>query len=177
MATDPTSPETHGYHLFLEPEGSIRDACADLIQAFASEYGGPVFPPHITLAARIEVEDENLVLEKARELAQTLTPFELRLGEPAGEASFFRALYLLVPMTPELRHAHARAREHFGLPEGNFVPHLSLFYGLITDSTRDAMKERVTAIPDPLRIDRLTVYRTEGTADRWEQIGAYPFAA
>lgn len=177
MATDPTSSVTSGYHLFLEPSGELKERCAHSIQLLARVHDGPVFPPHITLAARIEAEHDDLVCERAAQLAQELVPFELTLGELSGESSFFRAFYISVMNTPELIQAHDRAHALFDLPQESFNPHMSLFYGLINDGVREEMKQSIEVPQGSFLIDRIHAYRTQGAADRWEHLAEYPFGA
>ncbi|MDE1944603.1 MAG: hypothetical protein KGH97_03885, partial [Patescibacteria group bacterium] len=44
-----------GHHLFLVPaDGALKDALKKTINTLSATYGGPVFEPHLTIAAEIE---------------------------------------------------------------------------------------------------------------------------
>lgn len=177
MAINPTSATTNGYHLFLEPRGEFSERCDRVIHALAKRYGGPVFPPHITLAACIDLESDDLVLEKTALLASELLPFAVSFQGLGGEAAFFRALYVEIERSPELMHAHDRAGQIFQLDSSEFHPHLSLMYGCIDDATRDTIGRDIDTPAGSFLVDSIHVYRTQGTTDAWEKLGEYAFGA
>ncbi|HYF28779.1 MAG TPA: 2'-5' RNA ligase family protein [Candidatus Paceibacterota bacterium] len=172
---DPRSNETAGYHLFLEPTGALNERLQETIRTLAAAYDGPIFPPHVTILANLEGNEED-ILSHAQMLAQQLPPLTVMLGELGGEPSFFRAFYLTIKEDPELMSAHEVAQQTFGTPAEPYRPHLSLYYGNIDDGVREAMRS-AGEYPsgESFRCDRLALYRTVGPADQWLRIGEVPF--
>jgi len=170
---DPQSSSTTGYHLFLEPTGELRDVLRTTIERLAEAYGGPVFPPHVTLVPAIEGLNDEQVLEKARTLASELTPFSIQFGSLSGEPTFFRTYYVCVQNSPELTHAHELAQKVYGMSsEESYRPHLSLFYGNLDEERRTKLvSETVAPHEATFTADRIHVYRTEGPTEAWIKIG------
>ena len=176
---DPRDSKTTGYHLFLEPEGALREELSALIRNLAGEYGGPVFAPHVTLLARIPVEAEEKIIEKAQSLAKLLTPLTLTLGDLAAEERYYRALYIKIKEVEEMEKCHAQANETFSMQdEAAYLPHLSLLYGNYPQEKKEATMQ-VLQFPRgaSFSADRLHLYRTEGEVGQWYEVGQYALGA
>lgn len=167
---------TSGYHLFFEPNGELKAQLEALVAELATKHRGLVFPPHVTLCSHIPDAPLEEVSAKALLLAQKLAPLTLKLAQAAGEPEYFRNLYLHIVPTEELLHAHEIAQEIFEQSSTNvYMPHLSLYYGALTPSEQ---QENIAALDLPVResfiADTLYLYKTEGTAEEWRQVGAFP---
>lgn len=173
---DPHSDETTGYHVFLVPNGEAAEELQTLIENLSEEYGGPVFPPHMTLLARIPESDENVVLEKARVLASDMEHISLSLGELESQDSYFKALYLVVRDQEEMRALHERASVLFNMqPDVSYQAHLSLLYGIYPEE-RKAQTRAELNVPEICFVaDAIHVYRTPGSVDTWQKIGEFEF--
>lgn len=169
---DPQSPETWGYHFFLEPEGEAAGKLSEIIETLAVRHGGLAFPPHVTLAGPL-TGTEAEVSERMQALASATAPFTLTLGELSGEPSFFRAFYAHVSTEPAL----LRLRQMTDADEP-YTPHLSLFYGLIDGAERDAMREAARDVPGTqFLVPGISLYRTDGAAEGWQKLAFAPFSA
>ena len=169
---DSTSSTTIGYHLFFEPTGILAEEVSVIIQKLAAEYGGPVFTPHVTLLARIPIQDEASVIEKASRFAQSVSPFNLTLQEFEAEDAYFRALYLTVREQDEMRELHKQACAYFSTDENPaYKAHMSLLYGNYPREIKDAtmnslsMPERRSFLADSIHL-----YKTEGEASGWYRV-------
>ena len=132
-----------GYHLWLAPEGEALHRLQGVVEDLASAYGGPVFTPHVTLLSGLTGDEASLV-ETNRALAAALQPFELRLTMPEAGTTFFQCVYMRVAESPALLRTRQAAGEAFALPTGDFMPHLSLYYGDEPPERRAAI---VSAVP------------------------------
>jgi 2'-5' RNA ligase len=174
---DPRSNEMHGYHLFLMPEGELRETLQARIDMLAEKYNGPKFPAHVTLLARIEGKDEAEVLKAAEELAMRQSPFSLTLGSWGRGSEFFKALYVRIEDSDPIEAMHTKVNELLGMTDEDYYsPHLSLYYGLPGDEQRRSMILDMT-YPNgaTFTVNKVHVYKTEGTADTWEEIGVFRF--
>ncbi len=175
---DQTNGITTGYHLFLEPEGAVREQLEQNIARLAHEYDGPVFAPHVTLLAGIPDGQDSEVLRVSELLATKLAPFGITLNGIGREDKFFRALYLHAEMSDELHDAHSEALSSFGLEdEFPYAPHLSLLYGQYPEDAKQASVSTIDLAPSlQFLVDALHVYKTVGPAEAWEKIATIPFS-
>ncbi|MDB5265644.1 MAG: cyclic phosphodiesterase-like protein [Parcubacteria group bacterium] len=169
--TDSQSDRTEGYHLFLEPSGATAESLKASIAALAEEFGGPTFPPHVTLLSGIATEEEEVLIEKTEQLAALTVPFSLTLGEAGTEDAYFRALYLKVQESEALVLFHAHASELFSMQDAStFMPHLSLLYGNYPEERKRAALAALLVPEGSFSIDRISLYRTEGTVADWQKV-------
>ncbi len=173
---DPKNSKTVGYHLFFLPEGKLFDGLQSTINALADKYGSVKFEPHLTLLARIPKSDEAELIAKTEKLASTMSPFEVEPREVCAEDAYFRALYCKAEPNPTMEEYHQKALEVFGVQDVNvYMPHLSLYYGNVPQSTKDEMIASLSLSASmKFLVDKVYLYRTEGEAQDWVQVGAYP---
>ncbi len=173
---DPKESKTSGYHLFLEPENSLRGELQDIIITLAEEQGSPSFPPHVALLARIPAEPVEVLSEKCRTLASQLEPFELSLGELGAEEKYFKALYVQI-LEHAVAEAHEKAYAVFGMKdEAPYAAHLSLLYGNYEPAAIEEIKAKLI-YPKGVNftVRKLHLYKTEGEASVWKKIAEFPF--
>lgn len=173
---DPASDKTDGYHLFLEPEGKLREEVTAIIGSLAAQFNGPMFSPHISLLARIPEEEVVVLIEKTKQLASSLSSFEVALGLVGMEQAYFRALYMHVE-SEEIKNVHQKANELFGMQdEGVYLPHMSLLYGNYSETQK---QEVASALEVPSRssflVNRLHLYKTDGETSNWVKIAEASF--
>lgn len=174
---DPKDSKTIGYHLFLLPSEELCNTLQSTINVLAQKYDGPIFEPHVTLLARIPKDDEVKLLEKTQQLAGIMKPFEIELGEVGFEDTYFRSLYLKAKANPALDEYHKKALELFGVEEVNtYAPHLSLFYGNISQAMKDEMVSSLSILTNKkFLVDKVYLYRTEGEAQDWVRVSEVVF--
>lgn len=172
---DPKESKTVGYHLFFLPSGELLNSLQNTINRLAEKYGGAKFEPHLTLLARIPKTDEAELVAKIQQLATTMSPFEVEPKEICAEDAYFRALYCKAEPNPTMEEYHQKALEMFGVQDVNvYMPHLSLYYGNVPQSTKDEMIASLS-LPASMKflVDKVYLYRTEGEAQNWVQVGEY----
>ena len=130
------------YHLWLKPSGSAYDLFAQTIRELAQELNAPPFEPHITLLGRLDgIEPEHI--ERTRELADELQPFEVVFTGPRYGNEHFQCVFMRVRETPAIMNANILARHHFRHANETYMPHLSLVYGLYSEATKKAVISRL----------------------------------
>jgi len=172
---DPKDSKTIGYHLFFLPSGELFDNLQNITSMFAEKYDGAKFEPHLTLLARIPRVDEAELIVKTKKLASIMESFEIELKEVCTEDTYFRALYCKAEPNAKMEEYHQRALEIFDVQDVNvYMPHLSLYYGNIPQSTKDEMIA-LLSLPASMKflVDRVYLYRTEGEAPDWVLVGEY----
>ena len=176
---DPQDSKTIGYHLFLEPENSLRGELQEIITKLADENHAPGFPPHVTLLARIPDEPLETLQEKARKLAGMLSPLELTLAELGAEEKYFKALYAEIKEQDAIAAYHQKANEFFGMQdEGAYAAHLSLLYG--NYEPEDIAHIRANLVYPKgvsFTVRKIHLYKTDGEASNWKKVAEFPMQA
>ena len=160
------------FHLWLVPTGMAYDRLAGIISDLSARYRSPQFDPHLTLLGRLEGEEEVLV-DRTRQFARVLNPFEVRLKEPGYEAQYFRCLYLPAESSPSLLEAHQRATRIFDAqPTSAFDPHVSLLYGVFAESVKqEIIKGLPPDLPGSFPVSRLQLIRARSTNPQdWQAV-------
>jgi 2'-5' RNA ligase len=169
----PQDEEATGVSLWLRPEDEERGALSGIIARLAAAHGTPVFAPHVTLIAGVELpEDELLVRSEA--LARALSPLAVRFAGAGGFDEYFRAFFLRVDLTAELLGANARARAAFGRHgDPPFFPHLSLLYGRLSTPERERLRPLIEPAPAGFEARELSLVKTEGPVLEWRSLAAF----
>ena len=160
------------FHLWFVPTGTVYDRLAGLIADLSARYDGPRFDPHLTLLGRLEGE-EGILVDRTRQLAHMLHPFEVRLKEPGYEAQYFRCLFLPAEPSPPILEAYQRAAQIFDRPSTSaFDPHVSLLYGLFPESLkREIIKGLPSALSGTFPVSRLQLIRAGSTNPQdWQAV-------
>ena len=162
-----------GVSLWLMPDGAAGERLGALIRDLAVRLGTVPFAPHLTLLPGIEGREDD-VLGTAGRLASGLRPLRLSLRSLEGRDEHFRCLIVLAEADEPLRATHAAAARAFGRePDPAFLPHLSLVYGTLAAERKAALATELAAdVAVSFEAARLHVWRTEGPAADWREIGA-----
>lgn len=163
-----------GHSLWLMPENETYQKFSSLIQQLANMYNGPIFKPHITLLGEVLGEEE-IIVQKAQELASAHIAFPVQLENVAYEDYYFRALFVRAEKTAPLQQLHDDAKRIFDMEAIPYMPHVSLLYG---DYPKEIKEDIIKTIgekqPTQLIIKNIYVYKTNGTATEWEKVAVIP---
>ena len=161
------------FHLWLVPTGAVFDRLAGVIADLSARHHGPAFDPHLTLLGRLEGEEEVLV-DRTRQLAHALHPFEVRLKEPSYQAQYFRCLFLPAEPSAPILDAHRQATHIFDAqPTSAFDPHVSLLYGLFPESLKqEIITDLPPDLPSAFLASRLQLIRAGSTNPQDWQVAA-----
>jgi 2'-5' RNA ligase len=163
--------DSHTYSLWLTPAEDVQETLGRLIAELAEQYGGPRFPPHITLLGSV-VGPENEIIRCAEQIAEQTPPLTIELAGLGAEDVYFRSLYLVAKPVPALMAANERARQVLGSQQAEpFRPHLSLLYGDYPTQTKQAIAEAIQPrLPAACRVDTLDLYQTEPPVTAWRLV-------
>ncbi len=171
----------NGYSLWMVPRRSSEayKLLSHLISQVAMEYLTPIFIPHVTLLGNIDRSGrpEQYACEKARLLADELSPFEIKLDGIGSNDTYFQILFFSVKQTPAVINANAVAQKVFAVSRGKYFPHLSIAYGDLYNHT-DALKRLASQHPANelcFLTHGVDLWRTEGPVREWYRIATFPF--
>jgi 2'-5' RNA ligase len=134
--------------IWLQPQGTQERALRSLIDRMAEEHGTVPFHPHLTVC---NVPGDLAVLDAAAEYIKECGLLPLTVAKAAVTGAVitpFRAVFIEVENSPELREFRERLRDIVGAP-ALIPPHISLFYTLdrVSQAHRpDLNAERLAAI-------------------------------
>lgn len=164
-----------GQSLWLMPDGDVRRALAAWIDRLAERLGTERFEPHLTLLSAIPAREAQTRRATER-VAAGLAPFTVRLDGIDGCDQHFRCLYLCAGLDHRLRAAHEAAARAFSRePQPDFLPHLSLIYGRLSEEQKRALaREAGAEVSVGFEAGALHLWSTEGPVADWREIGAFP---
>jgi len=118
-----------------------------VVEQLARLHDGPSFIPHITLLSGLRGDEQSLVA-KTHRLADEVEELHIELAGPEAGTTFFQCVYMRVFESDSLLQARQAAGDTFGLPATDYLPHLSLYYGPISDEQRAKI---MAEVPDQAR--------------------------
>lgn len=167
---------TPRYALWLLPPPAERARFAELIRTLARQHGTPVFEPHITLLGGIDDAQPTAVAGSAA-LARRIAPLRIRLGGIGQRDSYFQCLFVHAIPDAALRQAHRLARQAFARREaGEFLPHLSLVYGILDQPQKAAIIAQLGGRLDgEFLVEELALvgYRQDDQPRDWRRIASF----
>lgn len=169
-----------GLSLWMCPSGPAEAVSRRLIKETAREcgtYGD--FLPHVTLAAGIASEN---TIQKTRELATMIAPYEFEFDGLSGRDAFFQALYIKLKTTPPVVLANAAARQVFEekASDPEYMPHLSIVYGDLDPEQKSRIMQELEyrikeeTVLNTFTVDSIQIWSTEGDVEDWYCVESIP---
>ena len=183
------------WSIWLEPPpgGALAQRSGEFIKVQSARLkphgaSGP-FAPHVTLVGGFECsleEARKRTVQLAADLARIpVAPF---MDVTKGER-FHQCVYMRVEPNDQLATAHAIAAEAFEVKAGNgggspYMPHLSLVYGDLPESDKDACVAEAAAqlygdveVMGGWEATNISLWRTDvsdATCESWERVELVP---
>ncbi|NBB77367.1 MAG: hypothetical protein GVY02_08310 [Bacteroidetes bacterium] len=170
-------PNIDGYSFWLTFGGSTEQHLQREINRFAVEFGSVVFQPHITLASVDGKHDEDKLMQAAKNLNETLTPFYLNTGEVRCSSNPYQKLTIEIPHCDSLDLAHNLADQLLGGEVSKRAyPHISLIYSQdsCTSIERFLEKEPQT-VPEEVQCRGVSLVKCKGVPQQWVTLKAGSF--
>ncbi|DBA86322.1 TPA: hypothetical protein ACH3X2_005557 [Trebouxia sp. C0005] len=156
------------YSIWIEPKGPLAARLQKEINYLADPYGGPTFPPHVTLVGGVNGPEEQII-ECAKGLADTLQPYRIEFEHPAYGGIYHQCVYMLCHQDDATMAAGQLSKQTFGQGQmSSYMPHLSLLYSDIDEHVR---KQAVTVVKK--RLDEHSVDKLPDTGFDVDSIHVY----
>ena len=127
------------YSIWFMPGHNVYDILNTLIIDIAKKYTNITFKPHVTLLGSF-LGQENDLKEKSKKIAKEISPFIINFGEITYLDEFFRCLFIKIKTDHIFNNARSIAVNNFSFNDINFIPHLSLAYGLLDKMSKKEIK-------------------------------------
>ena len=162
------------WSIWLMPSGPVYEELADIISGLSQQFLTPRFKPHVTLLGGVRTTEPE-VLSGTRQLAGSVQPHPLILGELDVRDRYLECLFARVIETDILLGAHARAKAVMGIGgPRNYRPHLSLMYGHVASSVKRQVIGRLgRELHRSFEVDCLHVFSTEGPPEEWFKLATF----
>ncbi len=168
---------TDAYSVWLMPKAAWAREFKRIVDDLADRFGTPQFVPHLTL-----IGGRSFDLADLRRRVAAVPPGTVAIWRPIidvaiGDA-FFRSFYALFGAEGALLALKRRTdRAVFGSESKEFMPHVSLLYGLVEAGRKVAvaMELRAKLTGETVRFDRIEIVRSGDdvpVAD-WETVEAF----
>lgn len=166
----------HGYSIWLMPEGESFDKLQNIISDLGKRYGGPIFPPHVTLLGSIEQEEEKVV-SACEEISKKTRGMSLYLDKVVLTAAYFQSLFFNVRSNPEIIEANNLVKNVLGVSKEKFHPHLSILYGALDPKHKEKIvRDLSELLPISLKMSKLRLIKADGEVKDWTKIRDFVLA-
>ena len=88
--------------------------------------------------------------------------------------TFFQALYIEIEKSQTLTGLKKNLDKLLLMNNGEFFPHISLFYGLEDESRKQLVIDNLPALPEKILLSKLSIARIEDDIEAWEVIHSFP---
>lgn len=162
--------ETATYSLWMKPVGEVAERLQEQIIELSVEHQTPEFPPHVTLIGSLKPPESKLI-KHVETLASSVEPFELVLTETDYLDRFYQSLFIQVEESQKLKEVRNAACNIFNVSNGDYMPHLSLLYGDVSQEEKELTIDTVgREFHLDLPVKELVLMQTNGEPDQWELI-------
>ena len=163
------------YSIWLIPNEEEYNILNTIIIDIANRYTNIQFIPHVTLLSGfLGVADD--LKSKTKNLAQKITPFNIAFNKITILNEFFRCLFIKIRINHHLENARSLAIKDFSFTDHDFLPHLSLAYGLfdkmIIEEIELFIVEKLKKI-DGFYVDTIYLARNDEINYKWNVIEKY----
>jgi len=181
---NPSQPASIFY--WLTPAPAEYTVCQAWIESLGEMFGGPQFAPHITLYAEANgpADDPEQTLDRVAEAANTAGngPLRLRATGLHFSDSFTKCCYIQFEPDGAATALAEQFKSLMSAPaEYHFNPHLSLFYGHLTEPQRERIRELIQ-LPEEITFDQLCAItsgpqvKTRGDVEAWRLVSVRPLS-
>jgi 2'-5' RNA ligase len=162
------------YSIWLNPDNPAFNELSNEISRIGMTYDTPIFAPHITLLGKIRGMEED-ILEKTKDALAQVCQMEVTLNQIESSENYYRCVYARLKKIPELLQANEAARKAFSINNAEeYMPHLSLAYGDVSEQTRAEMIAQIGDLKNQeFTIKTASLYSTKGPITKWYKLADF----
>lgn len=166
--------EQNTFSIWLRPCQTQIDEITNIISELSHRFDSTPFPPHITLLSNLSIDATHLTKVCKKMFDQHVT-FNIPLKQIEYTDNYYRNLYILAELNQPLLNIYEETKTQLSYKaEEIFTPHLSLYYGKLTNKKQRALKEELSyRYPKFLTCNRLDLYCTSGKENEWHLIDSF----
>ena len=161
------------YSLWMIPDGKLFLELQSIIHNLSSAFEGIRFIPHVTLLTGFQ-DKESILLNKAEKFVNNISSFNVYLKEIEFSDEFFRTFFIKVDFDSNLKKAREIACSDFLWNDDNFIPHLSLAYGLKELTFKKNIKRTIKNNFKKFRVNKIYLAHNDEINYKWKVIQQFP---
>jgi 2'-5' RNA ligase len=172
---DILSGNAQGHSIWLLPAQPEYEFLQNVIIQLSESGATQAFSPHITLLGQLK-QNVNWLKPQMHDVFKDVKAFDISLTQVGKFDRYFRSIVLLMAVNPVLEGLHAQAKTHFKAElQDGFMPHLSLLYSNLEGSQKNLlMKDILLRLPLSIKIEAVSLVKTEGGPLQWQEILRLP---
>ena len=133
---------------------------------------GPLFKTHLTLSGFFNIN--SLILEDIERFSLKQNKILMETYSYGMKDTFFQALYIEIEKSQTLTGLKKNLDKLLLMNNGEFFPHISLFYGSEDASRKQLVIDNLPALPEKILLSKLSIARIEDDIEAWEVIHSFP---
>ena len=160
------------YSIWGEFDEGSTSAIEEIQKMVNLSLKGPLFKPHLTLSGFFNINSE--ILEDIQRFSLKQNKILMKTLSYGMKDTFFQALYIEIEESQSLTGLKKNLDKILLKNNGEFFPHISLFYGLEDESIKQLVINKLPALPKEILLSKLSIARIEDDIEAWEVIHSFP---
>ena len=161
------------YWLWGELDAASNEILKKIQLSINERLGGPTFDLHLTLSGPFyDINQDRLNQIEAFSIRNR--QFSIKPSSYQAKDLFFQSLFLEIEKSVELSDLKNTLDNQLGLDSELFYPHISLFYGLKDQATKQSVINQLLTIPKSLILDTISIVEIGEGVESWRVLYQYP---
>jgi len=160
------------YSIWGEFDEGSTSAIRQIQEKVNLSLGGPLFKSHLTLSGFFNINSE--ILEDIQRFSLKQKKILMETQSYGMKDTFFQALYIEIEKSESLTGLKKNLDKTLLKNNGEFFPHISLFYGLEDESRKQLVIDKLPVLPEKILLSKLSIARIEDDIKAWEVVHSFP---
>jgi len=160
------------YSIWGEFDEGSSSAIRQIQEKVNLSLGGPLFKSHLTLSGFFNINSE--ILEDIQRFSLKQKKILMDTHSYGMKDTFFQALYIEIEKSKSLAGLKKDLDKTLLKNNGEFFPHISLFYGLEDESRKQLVIDELPVLPEEILLNKLSIALIEDDIEAWEVIHSFP---
>jgi 2'-5' RNA ligase len=160
-----------GYWIWGQFDANATDSITSLYQEINNKLNGPNFDIHLTISGPFNYDEE-----KQKEIFELISSkfneIDLQFKGISKTDEFFRSLFIDVAQNENLNNLKEYIDKNFNINSFEYYPHISLFYGIESDSVKNNMIRKLK-VPKSAIMDKISIVKVDEEIKSWEVLKSY----
>ena len=133
---------------------------------------GPTFNVHLTLCGPFGHFDSP-ELKKLSNISKRFDLFKIYLEEVQTKEEFYQSLFIKIIEKKDLLEFKKHIDSEFIMPNKNFFPHISLFYGKETEEKKTEAISKIMNMNNSFVLDKISLVDVDEKINAWKILKTY----